>query len=76
MGHPTEFYNAQPWEIRADMLAGIYREGFTIEAYLRSIAYYEYIESLSNREVLALMTGDMRDFRDHDFSAFEVIKEF
>jgi len=76
----VDYYN-QPWEMRADMLAGIWRDGihgrFSIEAYVLYLAYYDYIDSLSDWELfLALINGDIDDFKNHDFSALGLSKDF
>ena len=43
---------------------------------LKSIAYYDYVRSLSGSDWFTYIFKDLRDFINHDFSAFELNKEF
>ena len=67
--------------MRADMLAGIWRNDrdnkFSIDAYVLYLAYYDYIDSLSDWELfLTLINGEMDKFKNHDFSTLGLSKDF
>ena len=67
--------------MRTDMLVGIWRDGrdgkFSIDAYVLYLAYYDYIDSLSDWELfLTLINGEMDKFKNHDFSTLGLSKDF
>jgi len=69
-------YNNQPWEIHADMLAGVIREGHTDEAIALGEIYNQHIQSIRGLYGdlgFFRFLWDLRDFINHDLSS--IVKE-
>jgi len=64
------YYN-QPWEIRADNLAGVTRDEHTEEAHALSDAYYKYLKFLRVTGWFEFLFKDLWAFIRHDFKALE-----
>ena len=61
-------YNNQPWEVHADMVAGIYRfREHTIEGIAMGLLYFDHIRDAS----LSSLIGNRQDFSNHNFSAIK-----
>ena len=71
-------YHYQPWEVHADMIAGIYRPRYyengelrerrhSIEGIALGLLYLEYLNSNS----FLTIAGNMWDFSEHNFSAIK-----
>ena len=64
----TRPYFNQPWEVNADMLAGIHRSGeHTKEGIELGARYFEYLNSSSFFSII----GNVRDFTNHNLSALK-----
>jgi hypothetical protein len=66
----------KPWEMSADMNVGIFLGSFTIENYIRSMAYYEYVQSLSAWELMRFPFTDFWDFVNNEFGVLDMGKDF
>jgi hypothetical protein len=60
-------YFNQPWELIADLIGGVYRPNRTDEDIARAFAYFLHINSVNGFSLL----GNIGDFTNHDFTAFE-----
>ena len=61
-------YHYQPWEVHADMVAGIYRPGdHTIEGIAMGLLYFDHIRNAS----LPSLIGNRQDFANHNFTAIK-----
>jgi len=74
-GHSREFYLNQPWEINADILAGVMRDFHDADAIALGELYFMHLQSIGgitgDTGWFIFLTRDMWDFVNHNFTAIQ-----